>query len=266
MAQRNEAEYPYDPEGMPNPNPGDTGGRWDDPIAGAGGGGCGAGTVPETIGADGNWRTANPGECIDMAEFNRRVDLNIKNNPGPGGGGGGQPQGGGGAAPKPASPFPAGQGPQYDFAPVPEFDAPEFAFGETFQAPTEADMLKEPGYQFRLGQGQKALEQSAAGRGTLRTGGTLKDILGYGQNFASQEYGNVYNRGLQGYNTRFGTAKDIFDRNYMGKKDEFAPKMIGWQTLTAAEQRKKDLAWQAYIDKWFHDNLSAADLWNGSQG
>ena len=45
-----------------------------------------------------------------------------------------------------------------------------------------------PGYQFRLGEGLKALERSAAARGTLLTGGTLKGLTRYGQEFASNEY------------------------------------------------------------------------------
>jgi hypothetical protein len=45
-----------------------------------------------------------------------------------------------------------------------------------------------PGYQFRLGEGLKALERSAAARGTLLTGGTLKGIQRYAQDYASGEY------------------------------------------------------------------------------
>jgi len=45
-----------------------------------------------------------------------------------------------------------------------------------------------PGYQFRLGEGLKALERSAAARGTLQTGGTLKGLTRYGQEYASNEY------------------------------------------------------------------------------
>ena len=52
----------------------------------------------------------------------------------------------------------------------------------------------DPGYQFRLNEGQKALERSAAARGGLMSGGTLKAIQGYGQEMGSQEYGNAYNR------------------------------------------------------------------------
>jgi len=52
----------------------------------------------------------------------------------------------------------------------------------------------EPGYQFRLGEGIKALERSAAARGGLLSGATLKGIQQYGQGLASQEYENAFNR------------------------------------------------------------------------
>lgn len=51
-----------------------------------------------------------------------------------------------------------------------------------------------PGYQFRLGEGLKALERSAAARGTLLTGGTLKGLERYAQDYASNEYGNRVNQ------------------------------------------------------------------------
>jgi hypothetical protein len=40
----------------------------------------------------------------------------------------------------------------------------------------------------------KALERSAAARGGLLSGGTLKGIQRFGQDLASQEYGNAFNR------------------------------------------------------------------------
>jgi|TARA_R110000764_G_scaffold176513_1_gene262709 hypothetical protein len=104
------------------------------------------------------------------------------------------------------------------------YTAPEpFAYDD-FQAPTGESMLLDPSYQFRLSEGQRALDASAAARGTLRTGGHLKDTVGYGQQFASQEYGNIYdrasqqygvNRGnaLQNYLTNEGTRASTYDRN-----------------------------------------------------
>lgn len=51
-----------------------------------------------------------------------------------------------------------------------------------------------PGYQFRLNEGTKAIERSAAARGLLGSGATLKAIARYGQDYASSEYENYANR------------------------------------------------------------------------
>jgi hypothetical protein len=52
----------------------------------------------------------------------------------------------------------------------------------------------DPGYAFRLSEGMKALERSAAARGGLLSGATLKGVQRYGQDMASQEYQNAFNR------------------------------------------------------------------------
>jgi hypothetical protein len=52
----------------------------------------------------------------------------------------------------------------------------------------------DPGYGFRLKEGQKALERSAAARGGLISGGALKAAQQYGQEMGSQEYTNAFNR------------------------------------------------------------------------
>lgn len=54
----------------------------------------------------------------------------------------------------------------------------------------------DPGYQFRMSEGLKALERSAASRGILSSGQTLKDITRFGQDTASQEYQNAFQRYL----------------------------------------------------------------------
>lgn len=53
---------------------------------------------------------------------------------------------------------------------------------------------QDPGYQFRMQQGMNAINASAGARGMRNSGATMKALMGYGQNLASQEYGNVYNR------------------------------------------------------------------------
>ena len=52
----------------------------------------------------------------------------------------------------------------------------------------------DPGYAFRLSEGQKALERSAAARGGLLSGATGKALQRYGQEMGSQEYQNAFNR------------------------------------------------------------------------
>jgi hypothetical protein len=124
-----------------------------------------------------------------------------------GGGGGG---GGGGVG--------ISDRPVFNFPSLPGFTPPQFT------RPTVQDAFNEPGYQFRLQSGSDALQRSAAAKGLLRTGGTLKDITEYGQNFASNEYGNVFNRALSAY-----------DRLYQGAKDKYAPQLAQWNMLSQAE-------------------------------
>lgn len=52
----------------------------------------------------------------------------------------------------------------------------------------------DPGYAFRLAEGQKALDRSAAARGGLISGSALKAAARYGQEMGSQEYQNAFNR------------------------------------------------------------------------
>lgn len=57
-----------------------------------------------------------------------------------------------------------------------------------------SDFQADPGYAFRLQQGQQAIERSAAARTGAVNGGTLKDLDSYSQGLASQEYGNAFDR------------------------------------------------------------------------
>jgi hypothetical protein len=52
----------------------------------------------------------------------------------------------------------------------------------------------DPGYGFRLSEGQKALDRQAAARGGLISGAALKGAQRYGQEMGSQEYTNAFNR------------------------------------------------------------------------
>jgi hypothetical protein len=53
---------------------------------------------------------------------------------------------------------------------------------------------QDPGYAFRLSEGMKSLDRTAAARGGLLSGATLKGAQRYGQDLGSQEYQNAFNR------------------------------------------------------------------------
>ena len=149
--------------------------------------------------------------------------------------GGGGDEGGGPEWTYESPPYGGPYRPVYNFEDVPQFDAPEF------NAPSYEDALNEPGYRFRLDESLKALQRSAAAKGVLRGGGTLSGIAERAGNMASAEYGNVWNRALQSFET-----------TYRGAKDEYLPNLLEWQTLTAAEQRAGDLEWQRYWDAFVY--------------
>jgi hypothetical protein len=63
----------------------------------------------------------------------------------------------------------------------------------------------DPGYSFRLQQGNQAVQNSAAAGSGAMSGAALKDLLTFNQDYASTEYGNAFNR----YQTQQG---NIFSR------------------------------------------------------
>ena len=74
------------------------------------------------------------------------------------------------------------------------------------------DYQADPGYAFRLAEGQKALDRQAAARGGLISGSALKAAQRYGQDMGSQEFGNAYNRALTGYNANVARSDTGYNR------------------------------------------------------
>jgi hypothetical protein len=67
----------------------------------------------------------------------------------------------------------------------------------------------DPGYSFRMSEGMKGLERSAAARGGLLSGGMLKGIQRFGQNIASDEYTNAFNRYQTERNARLNPLQSL---------------------------------------------------------
>lgn len=126
--------------------------------------------------------------------------------------------------------FPEFQAPTYEqgpaFNPGPAFDpgaayqsAPMYQTPEAFnyadfQAPTAESVQNDPGYQFALQQGTAGIMGNKAAAGLARTGGTLKELMNYGQQSATQFYGDAYNRQANTYGMNRANAADAYATNY----------------------------------------------------
>ena len=98
---------------------------------------------------------------------------------------------------------------QAAFTPAAPFAAPA-----PFTAPTTVDEQNDPGYTARLAAGQQALTRGALASGGAFSGGTMQALQQAGQDYASNEYSNVYNRALTGYQTNFGNALNAYQTNF----------------------------------------------------
>ena len=82
-------------------------------------------------------------------------------------------------------------------------DPASAGYGNLLRDFSTADFQADPGYAFRLQEGLKALDRTAAMRGKMMSGQALKAAGRYGQDMASQEYANAYNRYNQNRSQRY---------------------------------------------------------------
>jgi hypothetical protein len=119
---------------------------------------------------------------------------------------------------------------------------PSADFGKYARDFSMADYQADPGYAFRLQQGQQAIERSAAARGGLGGGRMAKDLTNYAQGAASQEYGNAYNRyqtnranQLNPLQSLAGVAQSA--TNTIGQAEQNYAKYAGNNAITAGDAR-----------------------------
>jgi hypothetical protein len=132
------------------------------------------------------------------------------------------------------------------FDPGARFQGPqEGAFNAGFQAPTGAEAAASPGYDFRLREGQRAIENAAAAKGMLRTGNTWKDLMKYGQDYATAEYDKTYGRARSEHDLAYGRAQDRYGRALGEHQMGFQEGAQAWQMNQANQMAAYDRAFQA---------------------
>jgi hypothetical protein len=112
------------------------------------------------------------------------------------------------------------------------------------------DYQADPGYGFRLSEGMKLLERSAANRGNLLSGGALKGITRYGQDMASNEYANAYNRYNQDNTNIFNRLAAVSGigqtaTNQVGAAGQSAANAMGAASMAGGQARASGYVGQA---------------------
>jgi hypothetical protein len=103
------------------------------------------------------------------------------------------------------------------------------------------DFQADPGYAFRLSEGMKALDRTAAARGGLLSGATLKGAQRYGSDLASQEYQNAFNRYQANRSAQEQAYGNAFNRFQTERTNTLAP----LQSLAGVGQSATQQAQQA---------------------
>lgn len=91
---------------------------------------------------------------------------------------------------------------------------------------------EDPGYQFRMQQGMDAINSSAAARGMANSGRTMKELTRYGQDYASNEYNNAYNRNYGRLSSLAGIGQT--STNLTGQQGMAVANSIGQNQIGAA--------------------------------
>lgn len=84
----------------------------------------------------------------------------------------------------------------------------------TYKPPTLQDLYADPGYQARLEAGRQTMERGAASKGNLLTGGTVRDENQAAQDYASNEFGNVFSRNQANFGTMYNRDLTDWTTNY----------------------------------------------------
>lgn len=84
---------------------------------------------------------------------------------------------------------------------------------------TMNDYIQDPGYNFRRSEGMRGLEQSAAARGGLMSGNTLRALTDLNQNMASSEFSGAYSRWNADRDRRFNRFASIANVGQTAARD-----------------------------------------------
>jgi hypothetical protein len=86
---------------------------------------------------------------------------------------------------------------------------PDLVEASRYDPFTLAKFQADPGYAFRMKEGLRALENTAAARGGLLSGNAMRGLTRYGQGLASEEFNNAFNRYQAGFASKLNPLQAL---------------------------------------------------------
>jgi len=127
-----------------------------------------------------------------------------------------------------------------------------------------SDFQADPGYAFRLSEGMKALDRTAASRGGLLSGATLKGAQRYGSDLASQEYQNAFNRYQANRAAQEQNYGNAFNRFQTERTNTLAPLQslagVGQSAAQQAQQASQNYATGTTASLGNYGNAAASNM------
>lgn len=111
--------------------------------------------------------------------------------------------------------------------------------GDLVRGFTNEDFVKDPGYDFRMKEGMKTVQQGAGARGDFLSGGTLKALTQYGQGFASNEFDKAYGRYNTEQGNRFTRLSSLADRGFQASNT-----MVNANSTAAGQMSQAEMSAQ----------------------
>lgn len=129
-------------------------------------------------------------------------------------------------------------------------------YGSLLDPFTNESFVKDPGYQFRLNEGTKGIDRASAARGGYDSGSTLKALARYNQDYASNEFGNAYNRDASDKSRTYG-----FLSGTAGAGQNAAGTLAGLGA-NAAQSQANALGQGTQMANQY--NMQGAEAWNNA--
>ncbi len=119
---------------------------------------------------------------------------------------------------------------------------------EIFRAPTLAELQASPGYLARLQENQRVGQTAAAAKGSILNGRVQEALQKSGQDYASNEYGNLFGQSLSGTNARNAAT--------LGARQENFGEYLGQNNLNLAARGEAENEFRADDANAFRDYMS----------